>query len=187
MFISHRFRSYFDDKLENREGQIVKRRFRYFPQGMYDGILLFAAAYISYRELIGCWLNSACMIAGDIADYSLWGMIAICAFLLLLHDGSFDRFRHAWKNNWSLGLFILYSMASVSWSVAPERSTHAVYIMLASTLTASIFAVIRPPKTIFRFLLGFTLLAMILSLLTILLSPEIGIHPDLVWRCCNQA
>ena len=160
----------------------MKRRFRFFPQGMYDGILLFAVAYLSYHELIACWLNSSCVYAGDFADYSLWGMIVICAFLLLVHDGSFVQYRHAWKNNWPLGLFMLYAAASVSWSVVPERSTHAVYIMVASSLTASIFAVIRPPKTIFRILFGFTLLVLILSLLTILISPEIGIHPDPVWR-----
>ncbi len=139
-------------------------------------------AYASYHILIACWLSPACLRAGDLADYTLWGFIVLAAFLLLAHSGKIEQFVQAWKANWAIALFILYSLVSVLWSVMPVRSIHTFFVMIASALTASIFAVIRPPMTIFRLLYGFTILAAILCLLTVVISPEVGIHGDQVWR-----
>lgn len=160
----------------------MTKRFRFFSEFVYDGILLLVVAYISHHEIIACWLNPACFVAGDIADYILWGLIALCALLLMAHDGEWSRLVNAWRKNRLLGLFILYSAASVLWSELPERTLHTAYIMVTSAITASTYSVIRPPRTIFTYLFVFTCLVGVISLATIIVSPEIGIHQDRVWR-----
>lgn len=156
--------------------------FRLFPRQLYDGILLFAVAYASYQILIACWLNSTCVRPGDVADYALWGGIVLAAFLLLIHARMTSEFARSWKTNWAVALFIFYSILSIAWSVKPEQSIHTVYIMIASSITASVFAIIRAPVILFRYLFGFTAIVGVVSLLTILLTPEIGIHVDNNWR-----
>lgn len=160
----------------------MDKNFRFFPRQFYDGIILLASAYASYQILIACWLNPACVQPGDIADYALWGFIVLATLLLLVHAGKIRDCMDAWKTNWALALFIVYAVASIWWSVEPEQSVHTVFIMIASSLTASIFALIRTPGTIFRWLFGFTLFVGVVSLLTIVIAPEVGIHTNDAWN-----
>ena len=160
----------------------MQSRYRFFPPPVYDAIVLLIAAYLSHHKLIACWIDPSCMAAGAIADYSLWGMIVIAVLLFLARESKLGRYWEAWRRNKLLFLFVLYAMVSVTWSVLPERSIHAVFVMVASAVTASAFAILRPPKTIFGYANIFTLLAGILSLLTILLAPGTGIHQDPVWQ-----
>jgi exopolysaccharide production protein ExoQ len=65
--------------------------------------------------------------------------------------------------------------------MAVDRSLHTAYIMVASSISGAIFAVIYTPKALLKNLLGFTLISGMLSLLIVIIYPNIGIHQDPVW------
>lgn len=111
----------------------------------------------------------------------MWGLIAFGALLLLIQSGKLREFWHVSKMNWPLGLFIVYSLASVAWSVAAERSIHTVYIMVATSVIAGIFATIYSEKQILRILYLFTITSAVLSLIVIIVDPTLGIHQDRIW------
>jgi O-antigen ligase len=160
----------------------MRQQFKFFPRQVYDGILLAVIFYISNRRILLCSLNLSCGYVNAFADYILWGLVFLCALLLLVQSGKFLEYWLIWKANWLVILFILYSIASISWSIVPERSFHTVYIMVFSSITASIFACIYSPKSIFKILFSLTLIIGILSLFSALLFPSIGIHQDFVWK-----
>ena len=159
----------------------MQRSFRLFPRQLYVGILLVAILYISNRRIFICTINPSCGTVNFLADYILWGLIVIGALLLLIHFGKVHEYWLAWKMNWALGLFILYSIASITWSISAYRSMHTVYIMVASSLVAAIFAIIYSEKQIFKILYLFTMASAGFSLILIIISPSLGIHQENIW------
>jgi len=140
----------------------MKQPFKFFPSQVYDGILLAALLFLSCRRILVCLyvtsLEYYCEYGSDFTDYILWGLVAFGSLLLLIQRGKLSEYRSAWKLNWALELLLLYSMASVLWSIVPERSIHTVYIMAAASLTASIAAVNYSPKKLLKTFLYFTML-----------------------------
>lgn len=159
----------------------MKQPFKFFPRQFYDGILLVALLYVSNRRILICLLSRSCLYVNALADYILWGLIVLCSLLLLIQSGMLHEYWLAWKRNWPLALFIIYSIASISWSIVAERSIHTVYVMVAASLTAAIFGVIYSANQIFKKLFFFTLVIGILSLILAIVYPSSVIHQDKVW------
>jgi exopolysaccharide production protein ExoQ len=160
----------------------MKSEFKFFPRQVYDGMLALAILFISNRRILACWMNYSCEHTNAMSDYIVWGLIVLAFSLLLVQSGKIHEYGRMWRINWLLGLFILYSVASISWSIFPERSVHTVYIMIASSLTASVLAVIYPLQKLLKTLFNFTLISAILSLLLVIVYPNLGIHQDVVWH-----
>lgn len=159
----------------------MNRPFKFFPRQLYDGILAAALLYISNRRILICFLNHSCGYVNAFADYILWGLVVLGAVLLLIQSGKLPEYWTAWKRNWPLGIFVFYAIASISWSIAAERSIHTVYIMVAAALIGSIFAVIYSAKRILKTLFIFTMGIGILSLLLAIVNPSLVIHQESVW------
>jgi exopolysaccharide production protein ExoQ len=163
----------------------MKQPFKFFSGQLYDGILLTALFFLSVRRILTCWhvvsLDYYCEYGNDFSDYILWGLVVLGALLLLIQHGRLYEYWLAWKKNWTLGLFILYAMASAAWSIVPERSIHTIYIMVAASLTGAVLAVNYSPKQLFKSFFCFTIICGIISLVLIITYPDIGIHQDRVW------
>src|SRR5688500_16674970 len=99
----------------------MKSGFKLFPRQVYDGILTLAILFISNRRTLACWANRSCGYVNALSDYIMWGLIVLACLLLLVHSGKFNVYGQTWRTNWPLGLFILYSITSISWSIFPER------------------------------------------------------------------
>ncbi|HUG34208.1 MAG TPA: O-antigen ligase family protein [Anaerolineales bacterium] len=160
----------------------MKGSFKFFSKETYAGILVVLLFLVSNNRSLVCWLNESCRYANFPADYAVWGSIALIALLLMMRFGKGHEYWQAWKRNLPLGLFILYSITSISWSILPERSLHTIIIMVAASVTAGVLAVIYPPKTLMNILLVFTAVCAVLSLLVVIVFPEHGIHQDAVWQ-----
>ena len=159
----------------------MKRTSRFLPAQIYHGLLLAAIFLISNQRILFCDVNPACRYVDFPADYMMWGLIVFVALLFLVQSGKLGTYWQAWRMNWSLGLFILYSLASISWSIVPERSVHTVFIMAASSVTGAILAVIYSPKGLLKIFFILTLIGAMLSLSLVLAYPGMGIHQDPIW------
>jgi len=163
----------------------MKQPFKFFPRQLYDGILLTILFFLSNRRILVCWFvinpKYYCEYGSDFTDYTLWGLVVLAALLSLIQRGKLHEYWLRWKMNWALGLFILYSMASASWSIVAERSIHTIYIMVAASLTGAILAVNYSPKQLLKTFFYFTVICGIMSLVLVIAYPSAGIHHDRVW------
>lgn len=163
----------------------MKQPFKFFPRQLYDGILLLGLFFLSTRRILVCWhvinLDYYCEYGSDFTDYILWGLVVLGAWLLLIQHGKLNEYWLAWKMNWVLGLFLLYSMTSASWSIVPESSIHTIYIMVAASLTGAAMAVTYSPKQLLKIFFYFTIVSGIISLVLVISYPNAGIHQDRVW------
>jgi len=163
----------------------MRQPFKFFPIQLYDGILLTILLLLSCRRILVCWyvinLDYYCEYGSDFTDYIMWGLVVLGALLLFIQRGKLNQYWLAWKMNWALGLFILYSIASVSWSIAPERSIHTIYIIVSVSLTSAILAVNLSPKQLLKTFFYFTIICGIISLVLVIAYPNAGIHQDRVW------
>jgi exopolysaccharide production protein ExoQ len=164
----------------------MNQPFKFFPRSLYDGILLVALFFLSCRRILVCWFVVSteyyCEYGTESTDYILWGLIFLGALLLLIQSRKLGEYWLAWKNNWTFGLFILYSIASVSWSILPERSMHTIYIMVLASLTGAILAVNYSPRQLLKIFFYFLLICGLTSLLLVIAYPEAAIHQDRVLR-----
>ncbi len=163
----------------------MKLSFKFFPAWFYDAIFLSVLFFISLRRLLVCWyvvsLDYYCEYGDSLTDYILWGLLFLSAVLLLFQRGKFLQYCLAWKSNWALALFVLYSVASVTWSVSPENSVHMIYIVVFASLTAATLAFNFTLRQLLKIFFSFALVCGILSLLLIVLDPNAGVHQDRVW------
>ena len=155
--------------------------FKFLSMQTYAGILVAIVFLISNNRSLMCKWNASCRYSNALADYVVWGCVTLIAFLLLARFGKTHAYILAWRRNALLVLFILYSIASISWSIVPQRSFHTVFIILAASLTAAVLGMIFPPQTILRILFFILFACAVCSLLAVILYPQQGIHQDDVW------
>lgn len=155
--------------------------FKFLSMQTYAGILVVIVFLVSNNRSLMCQWSASCRYSNALADYVVWGCLTLIALLLLARFGKIHAFILAWRRNALLALFILYSIASISWSIVPERSFHTVFIMLAASFTAAVLAMIFPPQTILKILFFILLASAVCSLLTVILYPRQGIHQDALW------
>ena len=159
----------------------VKRPFKFFTLQTYAGILVAIVFLISENRGLMCLWNASCRYSNAIADYVMWGCVTLIALLLLAQFRRSHDYILAWRRNALLVLFILYSIASISWSIVPQRSFHTAFIMLAASTTAAVLAMIFPPRSILKILFWILLACAVSSLLVVILYPQQGIHQDEIW------
>ena len=159
----------------------VKQPFKFFTLQTYAGLLAAIVFLISENRVLMCQWNASCRYSNAIADYVLWGCVVLIALLLLGQFRKTHDYILAWRRNALLALFILYSVASISWSIVPQRSFHTAFIMLAASTTAAVLAMIFSPRTILKILFSILLACAACSLLVVILYPQQGIHQDEIW------
>ena len=151
------------------------------PQ-IYDWLFFVALFFLTNRRAIVCWyvvsFDYYCEYGNALWDYILWGMVVLVACLLAIRKGKLFVYWSAWKANWPLALFILYSIASLGWSIVVGRSIHAVYLMLMVSLSGGFLAVLYSPKQLLKALLLFVTVTGLISMAIVFLFPEIGIHQE---------
>src|SRR5512133_3158879 len=113
-------RSTFETAEEVHGGQ----PFKFLSMQTYAGILVAIVFLISNNRSLMCQWNASCRYSNAVADYVLWGCVTLIALLLLAKFGKTHAYLLAWRRNALLVLFILYSIASISWSIVPQRSFH---------------------------------------------------------------
>ena len=158
-----------------------RQPFKFFSRQTYAWILVAIVFLISNNRSLMCQWNASCRYSNALADFVVWGCVTLIAFLLLISFGKTHAYLLAWKRNTPLILFILYSIAAISWSIVPERSFHTVFIILAASLTAAVLAMIFIPQTILKILFYILFACAVCSLLVVIFYPEQGIHQDAVW------
>lgn len=158
-----------------------RQPFKFLSMQSYAVILAATVFLISNHRSLMCLWNTSCRYSNALADHVIWGCVTLIALLLLASFEKTHAYLLAWKRNALLLLFILYSIASISWSIVPQRSFHTVFIILAASLTAAVFAVIIPPKTLLKTLFFILLACAVFSLLAVTFVPQQGIHQDDVW------
>jgi exopolysaccharide production protein ExoQ len=160
----------------------MKQSSKFLPYQFYNVLLLVALLFLSNRRALVCWYvlepGYYCEYGNALADYMLWGLVVFSGFLLLVQYGKLNEYWLTWKANWLFGLFIVYSIASLSWSVVLERSIHAIYVMLAASMTGAFLAVLYSPKQLLKTLYYFTIVAGGISLALVIIFPQIGIHQE---------
>ena len=159
----------------------VRQPFKFFSLQTYAGILVAIVFLISENRGLMCQWNAACRYSNAIADYVTWGCVTLIALLLLAQFRKTHDYILAWRRNAPLVLFILYAIASISWSIIPQRSLHTAFIMLAASATAGVLAMIFPPRTLLKILFWILLACAVGSLLVVILYPQQGIHQDEIW------
>ncbi|MEW6400367.1 MAG: O-antigen ligase family protein [Chloroflexota bacterium] len=159
-----------------------QRRFKFFPQQIYDGLFLVLLIFVSNRRALVCWYvlvpEYYCEYGTAFTDYVSWGMLVLVAFLMAVQHKRLHEFWLGWRNNWLLALFILYSIISISWSIVPDRSIHTAYIMVTASIIGNLLAILYSPQQLIKILLWFTLLCGLFSLALVLALPGVGIHQE---------
>jgi O-antigen ligase len=160
----------------------MKQSFKFLPRQFYDGLLLVILLFLSNRRALVCWYaldpGYYCEYGSSLVDYMMWGMVVFSAFLLVVQRGKLREYCLAWKTNWLFGLFILYSLASISWSIVVGRSIHTAYVMVGASLTGAVLSVIYSPKQLLKTLLSFTIITGAISLALVIIFPQVGIHQE---------
>lgn len=155
--------------------------FKFLSKQTYAEILVAIVFLLSNNRSLMCQWNASCRYSNALADYVMWGCVTLIALLLLARYGKTQAYILAWRRNTLLALFILYSIASISWSIVPQRSFHTAFIILAGSLTAAVLGTIFPPQTLLRALFLILFVCAVCSLLAVILYPQQGIHQDDVW------
>ena len=158
-----------------------RKPFLFLSKETYAGILVVIVFLVSNERSLLCEWNAACRYSNTLADYVVWGGATWIALLLLPQFGKTGNYLLAWRRNVLLILFILYSIASISWSIVPQRSFHTVFIMLAASLIGGALVMIFSPPTILKILFYILFACALASLLFVIFYPRQGIHQDAVW------
>ena len=108
-------------------------------------------------------------------DFLWWGVTALGILLLLAQKGLMKEYLAGWKASWPLLVFILYSSLSLTWTIDINRSFHAVYVLIAASLSAAGLAIMYSREKIFRLLLWFAGLTALASLIAVILFPKAAI------------
>lgn len=108
-------------------------------------------------------------------ELTLWLVVCWLAFRSLWQDGGFDKYISYWRSNWMLAIFVLISLSSITWSIAPDATIYRSLALLFSTLAGSYIGYRYSVREIVGSLYHFGVYLMLVSGVVALLIPSAGV------------
>lgn len=147
---------------------------------IFTAFLLGLVTFLSHLTIYACYLvviipKGSCSYGSPELQLGLL-FINILVILVLLRARQLERnFLERWKDNWFVVLFLFIACASMFWSVHFSATIYRVLLLIFSTFIASYCAMIFSIKGFINFIAIATSSFAILSLLLIMIFPEVGI------------
>ena len=108
-------------------------------------------------------------------DFVVWGCLVIGFLLLVIRRRLLVKFFHAWRTNWILVVFLIYSFISIVWASDPMLSLQTAFIFTAASLSASYLAFTYKTEQLITILLWFFGITALLSLASVIILPQVSI------------